>query len=91
MGRKPSLTLELDSHTADAGLETRVEAFLDIVQAYRQLVANNQIAAKNKTFVPARTALRSGGLHAQSPARSGAVAGELGKPEAHASSFRKRT
>ncbi|MEE8542066.1 MAG: acyl-CoA dehydratase activase, partial [Desulfobacterales bacterium] len=31
MGRKPSLTLELDSHTADAGLETRVEAFLDIV------------------------------------------------------------
>jgi len=60
MGRKPSLTLELDSHTADAGLETRVEAFLDIVQAYRQLVANNQIAAKNKTFVPARTALNNG-------------------------------
>ncbi len=37
MGRKPSLTLELDSHTADAGLETRVEAFLDIVQYYRQI------------------------------------------------------
>jgi predicted nucleotide-binding protein (sugar kinase/HSP70/actin superfamily) len=36
MGQKPSLTLELDSHTADAGLETRVEAFLDIVAAYRQ-------------------------------------------------------
>jgi predicted CoA-substrate-specific enzyme activase len=60
MGRKPSLTLELDSHTADAGLETRVEAFLDIVQAYRQLVAKNQIAAKKKTFVPARTALNNG-------------------------------
>ena len=30
MARKPSLTLELDSHTADAGLETRIEAFLDI-------------------------------------------------------------
>ncbi len=30
MGDKPSLTLELDSHTADAGLETRLEAFLDI-------------------------------------------------------------
>ncbi|MBW2576259.1 MAG: activase, partial [Deltaproteobacteria bacterium] len=39
MGRKPSLTLELDSHTADAGLETRVEAFLDIIAAYRQLLA----------------------------------------------------
>ena len=27
MGSKPSLTLELDSHTADAGVDTRVEAF----------------------------------------------------------------
>jgi predicted nucleotide-binding protein (sugar kinase/HSP70/actin superfamily) len=36
MGRKPALILELDSHTADAGLETRIEAFLDVVAAYRQ-------------------------------------------------------
>ena len=36
MGTKPSLTLELDSHSADAGLETRIEAFLDIVRADRQ-------------------------------------------------------
>ncbi len=35
MGMKPSLTLELDNHTADAGLETRIEAFLDIVARYR--------------------------------------------------------
>ena len=60
MGRKPSLTLELDSHTADAGLETRVEAFLDIVHAYRQLVAQNRISAKKKTFKPARTVLNNG-------------------------------
>ncbi|MCP4623916.1 MAG: activase [bacterium] len=60
MGRKPSLTLELDSHTADAGLETRVEAFLDIVNAYRQLIAKNQIAAKKKTFKPAQTVLNNG-------------------------------
>ena len=33
MGQKPSLTLELDGHTADAGIETRLEAFLDIVAA----------------------------------------------------------
>ncbi|MBN2309489.1 MAG: activase [Candidatus Hydrogenedentes bacterium] len=39
MGRKPSLTLELDSHTADAGLETRIEAFLDIVRHYRHLAS----------------------------------------------------
>ena len=60
MGRKPSLTLELDSHTADAGLETRVEAFLDIINAYRQLIAKNQIKAKTKVFTPARTILENG-------------------------------
>jgi predicted CoA-substrate-specific enzyme activase len=60
MGRKPSLTLELDSHTADAGLETRVEAFLDIVQAYRQLVAQKKIVHKDKTFRPARVAHENG-------------------------------
>ncbi len=41
MGRKPSLTLELDSHVADAGLETRIEAFLDIVKAYRKLARSS--------------------------------------------------
>jgi predicted CoA-substrate-specific enzyme activase len=59
MGRKPSLTLELDSHTADAGLETRVEAFLDIVHAYRQLVRNRKIPLKERTFLPARTVLEN--------------------------------
>nr|WP_320132381.1 acyl-CoA dehydratase activase [uncultured Holophaga sp.] len=37
MGDKPSLTLELDSHTADAGIDTRVEAFLDIVASHREI------------------------------------------------------
>jgi predicted CoA-substrate-specific enzyme activase len=60
MGRKPSLTLELDSHTADAGLETRVEAFLDIVTAYRQLMAKKKIASRNQTFIPTRTILEKG-------------------------------
>jgi predicted nucleotide-binding protein (sugar kinase/HSP70/actin superfamily) len=54
MGRKPSLTLELDSHTADAGLETRVEAFLDIVHAYRQLVAEKKIIQQERSFRPAQ-------------------------------------
>jgi predicted nucleotide-binding protein (sugar kinase/HSP70/actin superfamily) len=60
MGRKPSLTLELDSHTADAGLETRVEAFLDIVTAYRKLASRKRLAKKDQTFVPARTTLENG-------------------------------
>jgi predicted nucleotide-binding protein (sugar kinase/HSP70/actin superfamily) len=57
MGRKPSLTLELDSHTADAGLETRIEAFLDIVAAYRQLSASGGIRQKKSAFRPARVRL----------------------------------
>ena len=51
MGTKPSLTLELDSHTADAGLETRIEAFLDIVHAHRQL---ERTPHPRPPFVPAR-------------------------------------
>jgi predicted nucleotide-binding protein (sugar kinase/HSP70/actin superfamily) len=35
MGMKPFLVLELDSHSADAGVDTRVEAFLDIIDGYR--------------------------------------------------------
>jgi predicted CoA-substrate-specific enzyme activase len=35
MGMKPFLVLELDSHSADAGIDTRVEAFLDIIDGYR--------------------------------------------------------
>ncbi len=60
MGRKPSLTLELDSHTADAGLETRIEAFLDIMQHYRELESKKQIAAVKKDFVVSRTAVVDG-------------------------------
>ena len=41
MGTKPSLTLELDGHTADAGIDTRIEAFYDIVNNYRELQEGN--------------------------------------------------
>jgi predicted nucleotide-binding protein (sugar kinase/HSP70/actin superfamily) len=62
MGRKPSLTLELDSHTADAGLETRIEAFLDIVSAYRQLVAKQKIGPERKVFSPAQITNQNGAM-----------------------------
>jgi predicted CoA-substrate-specific enzyme activase len=60
MGRKPSLTLELDSHTADAGLETRIEAFIDIISAYRQLAAKEITAPKRRVFTPAHAAMDNG-------------------------------
>ncbi|MBW2370285.1 MAG: activase, partial [Deltaproteobacteria bacterium] len=60
MGEKPSLTLELDGHTADAGLETRIEAFLDIVPAYRQLTENKKHILPSDHFNPAHTTLLNG-------------------------------
>jgi len=40
MGAKPYLILEIDAHTADAGVQTRLEAFLDIAHNYRQAQAS---------------------------------------------------
>jgi len=37
LGSKPYLTIEIDAHTADAGVQTRLEAFLDVVRNYREL------------------------------------------------------
>ncbi len=37
MATKPSLTLELDGHTADAGINTRIEAAMDIIRNYRKI------------------------------------------------------
>lgn len=48
-GSKPSLTLELDSHTADAGLNTRIEAFLDVVDSYRKLQEEDSLPIEEKT------------------------------------------
>jgi predicted CoA-substrate-specific enzyme activase len=60
MGRKPSLTLELDSHTADAGLETRIEAFLDIVGNYRQAAGQDRLLKKSNGFHAAGMEMRKG-------------------------------
>jgi predicted nucleotide-binding protein (sugar kinase/HSP70/actin superfamily) len=56
MGGKPSLTLELDSHVADAGLETRIEAFLGIVKACREMKKGRPAIAAGplRSFAPSR-------------------------------------
>ncbi len=51
LGSKPYLVLEIDAHTADAGVQTRLEAFLDIIHNYRE--AQN---ADTRPFVPCRLA-----------------------------------
>jgi predicted nucleotide-binding protein (sugar kinase/HSP70/actin superfamily) len=51
LGAKPYLILEIDAHTADAGVQTRLEAFLDIVHNYRAV----QTVAR-EPFTPCRMA-----------------------------------
>ena len=50
MTNKPSLTLELDSHSADAGVNTRIEAALDIMESYLGLYKKGLIKEKNEEF-----------------------------------------
>jgi predicted CoA-substrate-specific enzyme activase len=49
MGSKPYLVLEIDAHTADAGVQTRLEAFLDIIHNYRDVQTGGE-----RPFVPCR-------------------------------------
>jgi predicted CoA-substrate-specific enzyme activase len=49
LGSKPYLILEIDAHTADAGVQTRLEAFLDIVTNYRETQASPR-----QPFTPCR-------------------------------------
>jgi len=60
MGRKPSLTLELDNHTADAGIETRLEAFLDIVSHYRAIQGPPDHHGADDGYTPAVMKFRGG-------------------------------
>lgn len=52
MGSKPSLTLELDSHSADAGINTRIEAALDIIKSNRELRKRGEIFDGKNNFKP---------------------------------------
>jgi predicted CoA-substrate-specific enzyme activase len=51
LGARPYLILEIDAHTADAGVQTRLEAFLDIVRNYQ-----TGDAARTGSFIPCRLA-----------------------------------
>ncbi len=60
MGKKPFLILELDNHVADAGLETRIEAFLDIVRNFRE---GRESGRSDEERVPERQAFYDYGRH----------------------------
>lgn len=52
MDKKPILILEIDSHTADAGVNTRIEAFLEIVERSRRTGVSYD--RDDEPFIPAR-------------------------------------
>ncbi len=62
MGMKPSLTLELDSHSSDAGVETRIDAAIDIISSYRELKRLGKIHESKRSFRPLRVVSRKGGI-----------------------------
>jgi predicted CoA-substrate-specific enzyme activase len=55
MGKKPSLTLEVDEHTADAGINTRIDAVLDVIKNYLE-IQKNAISIPRKESEPFRPA-----------------------------------
>jgi predicted CoA-substrate-specific enzyme activase len=63
MGTKPSLALELDGHTADAGLNTRIDAFLDITKSYRELMKKKKVVVGNTKFRGAYLMTEKGRLY----------------------------
>ena len=46
MEQKPCLLLELDEHSADAGVITRLEAFLDSLKHYRPILGEKKPSVK---------------------------------------------
>lgn len=52
MGSKPSLTLELDSHSADVGIDTRIDAAVDIIKNYLALNKSGVSAKNEKSIKP---------------------------------------
>ncbi|MDH3443038.1 MAG: acyl-CoA dehydratase activase, partial [Deltaproteobacteria bacterium] len=61
MGSKPYLILEIDAHTADAGVQTRLEAFLDIVKNYRERQITNIAPFTPATLLKGGQVRRSNG------------------------------
>lgn len=61
MGQKPSLTLELDSHTADAGVDTRIEAFIDVVKRYVDMVRRGVMNSRDEELFQTARLESSGG------------------------------
>src|SRR3989338_5494167 len=63
LGSKPYLILEIDAHTADAGVQTRLEAFLDIARNYHVTETSRRQPFTPCRLVKGGQVLRSNGEH----------------------------
>lgn len=61
LGAKPYLILEIDAHTADAGVQTRLEAFLDIVRNYQAGTTAGTCAFRPCQLISGGRVVRSNG------------------------------
>jgi len=61
MKEKPNLTIEIDGHTADAGIDTRIEAFIDVIKNYLEIKTSSQIKTQ-VDFKPARILIEKSGM-----------------------------
>ena len=67
MGNKPSLTLELDSHSSDAGLDTRIDAFLDIIEGYLKTSSSGSLLAPGQPPARPKSIVEKGTIYLQLP------------------------
>jgi len=61
MGDKPCLMLEIDAHTADAGIQTRLEAFLDIAANYQARQPSPEQPFHSSHLLPGGRVVRTNG------------------------------
>ncbi|HUW20333.1 MAG TPA: acyl-CoA dehydratase activase [Sedimentisphaerales bacterium] len=59
MGEKPCLQLEIDEHSADAGVITRLEAFLESLKNYRGAGRQDRQALRKRTVIKGLTRERT--------------------------------
>lgn len=62
MKEKPNLTLEIDGHTADAGIDTRIEAFIDVIKNYLEVKSVSQTIV-DSNFISAKVAVEKSGIY----------------------------
>lgn len=63
MREKPNLTLEIDGHTADAGIDTRIEAFIDVIKNYLEIKSGVLKPDIKEGFFPARIQSEKSGIY----------------------------